>query len=54
MQARKVWKNIAAMSSSVGPGSGALLCFLQGLPSGTQFLVTGHGLGGQMATVLAL
>jgi hypothetical protein len=51
--ALEVWKNVDAMSSSVGPGSGALLGFLQGLPSGTQLLVTGHSLGGQMATVLA-
>ncbi|NTX50674.1 hypothetical protein [Myxococcus sp. CA039A] len=49
----EVWKNVVAMSSSVGPGGGALLTFLQGLPQGTSLLVTGHSLGGQVATVLA-
>jgi len=51
--AGKVWSNIVAMESSVGPGQGALLPFLQALPQGTSLLVTGHSLGGQVATVLA-
>ncbi|MCP3103994.1 lipase family protein [Myxococcus sp. K15C18031901] len=51
--ALEVWKNIVAMESSVGPGSGALLPFLQALPQGTSLVVTGHSLGGQVATVLA-
>ncbi|WP_338872896.1 lipase family protein [Myxococcus stipitatus] len=49
----EVWTNVSNMSSSVGPGTGALLPFLQALPSGTSLLVTGHSLGGQVATVLA-
>lgn len=50
----EVWTNIDNMVSSVpGSGTGSLLSFLQGLPGSPSLLVTGHSLGGQMATVLA-
>ncbi|MFP2907938.1 lipase family protein [Pyxidicoccus sp. 3LFB2] len=50
----EVWKNINAMVSSVpGSGTGSLLAFLGGLSGSPSLLVTGHSLGGQMATVLA-
>lgn len=48
------WTNIDNMVSSVsGSGSGPLLPFLQKLTGSPSLLVTGHSLGGQMATVLA-
>ncbi|MFP2925278.1 lipase family protein [Pyxidicoccus sp. 3LG] len=50
----EVWTNIDNMVSSVpGSGTGSLLAFLQGLTGSPSILVTGHSLGGQMATVLA-
>jgi triacylglycerol lipase len=50
----QVWTNIDNMVSSVpGSGTGSLLSFLQGLSGSPSLLVTGHSLGGQMATVLA-
>lgn len=50
----EVWTNINNMVSSVqGSGTGSLLAFLQGLTGSPSVLVTGHSLGGQMATVLA-
>ncbi|MCP3140727.1 lipase family protein [Pyxidicoccus xibeiensis] len=50
----EVWTNIDKMVSSVpGSGTGSLLSFLQGLSGAPSILITGHSLGGQMATVLA-
>ncbi|QSQ24542.1 lipase family protein [Pyxidicoccus parkwayensis] len=50
----EVWTNINNMVSSVpGSGTGSLLSFLQNLSGSPSILVTGHSLGGQMATVLA-
>jgi triacylglycerol lipase len=49
-----VWTNINNLVSSVpGSGTGSLLSFLQNLSGSPSLLVTGHSLGGQMATVLA-
>ncbi|MBZ4418973.1 hypothetical protein [Myxococcus sp. RHSTA-1-4] len=52
---QEVWTNINNMVSSVpGSGSGSLLSFLQGLTGSPSLLVTGHSLGGQMASVAAV
>ncbi len=51
----EVWTNIDNMVSSVpGSGTGSLMEFLGGLTGSPSLLVTGHSLGGQMATVLAV
>ncbi|NMO17035.1 hypothetical protein HPC49_30210 [Pyxidicoccus fallax] len=52
---QEVMTNIQAMVSSVpGSGSGTLLSFLQALTGSPSLLVTGHSLGGQMASVVAM
>jgi triacylglycerol lipase len=48
------WRNLSSMTAGVGSSIGStMLQFLKQLPAGSRLLVTGHSLGGQMASVVA-